>query len=42
MYFYGYMQHQPHAFANKLNYKKISNKSKVQYKKEYFIKRKTT
>ena len=21
MYFYGYRQHQPHAFVNKLNYK---------------------
>ena len=29
MYFYGYRQHQPHAFVNKLNYQRnnsISNK----------------
>ena len=29
MYFYGYRQHQPHAFVNKLNYK-LKKKKKVQ------------
>ena len=26
MYFYGYRQHQPHAFVNKLNYNAKKNK----------------
>ena len=28
MYFYGYRQHQPHAFVNKLNYKIKKKKKK--------------
>ena len=27
MYFYGYRQHQPHAFVNKLNFKKKHKKN---------------
>ena len=33
MYFYGYRQHQPHAFVNKLNYTCIIYKTKISLSK---------